>query len=174
MQQAEENAKRAEAKKAKAFNPPNKLAAKVSKFGGKPAHLAISEAQQRVENLKDEYIEHLKNDMAEVDALVTRYKNDRSPDTMKLLFRVIHNMRGQAATFGYPLITQVGRSLCLYLMEQEERLEEPDMLLVTLHVDALKVIFREQIMGSGDSISQETVVGLMKAVELKTGEKLLR
>lgn len=173
MRQADNDTKPA-AKKAKAIKPPNKLATKVPKYGGKPAHLAIAEAQQRVENLKDDYIEHLKTDMTEVSRLVTEYKKNKSPETLKLLFRVIHNMRGQAATFGYPLITQVGRSLCLYLMEQEERLEEPDMLLITLHADALKVIYREQIMGSGDSISQETVIGLMKAVELKTGEKLLR
>lgn len=161
-------------KKAKGIRPPNKLATKVPKYGGKPAHLAIAEAEQRVENLKDEYIEHLKEDMAEVERLVAQYTQDNSPATLKQLFRVIHNMRGQAATFGYPLITQVGRSLCLYMLEQEEKGETPELVMITLHADALKVIYREEIMGSGDSISQETVIGLMKAVELKTGEKLLR
>lgn len=175
MQQTDDTTQpAAKTAKAKAIKPPNKLAAKVPKYGGKPSHLAIAEAEQRVENLKDDYVEHLKNDMAEIDMLVGRYKNDQSPDTLKLLFRVIHNMRGQAATFGYPLITQVGRSLCLYLMEQEERMEVPELMMITLHADALKVIYREQIMGSGDSVSQETVIGLMRAVELKTGEKLLR
>lgn len=175
MQQTDDTTpSNAKAAKAKAIEPPNKLAKKVPRYGGKPSHLAIAEAEQRVENLKDDYIEHLKNDMVEVDTLVDRYKKDQAPETLKLLFRVIHNMRGQAATFGYPLITQVGRSLCLYLMEQEERMEVPELVLITLHADALKVIFREQIMGSGDAISQETVIGLMRAVELKTGEKLLR
>jgi len=174
VQQTDENAAAAKKAKAKAVKPPNKLASKVPKYGGKPAHLAIAEAEQRVENLKDDYIEHLKTDMAEVDTLITQYKQNPEPSTLKALFRVIHNMRGQAATFGYPLITQVGRSLCLYMLEQEERREEPELMMITLHIDALKVIYREQIIGTGDSISQETVIGLMKAVELKTGEKLLR
>ena len=175
MQQTDENAESDTKKvKAKAIKPLNKLTSKVPKNGGKPAHLAIAEAEQRIENLKDDYIEHLNSDMADVDALVTQYKKDTDPATLKLLFRVIHNMRGQAATFGYPLITQVGRSLCLYMLEQEEREEVPELMMITLHTDALKVIYREQIMGTGDSISQETVIALMKAVELKTGEKLLR
>ena len=174
MQQSDDKQQAGGKKKAKGIRPPNKLASKVPKQGGKPAHLAIAEAEQRVENLKEEYIAHLKDDMAEVEELVARYTDSRDPKALKLLFRVIHNMRGQAATFGYPLITQVGRSLCLYLLEQEEKGETPELLLITLHADALKVIYREQIMGSGDSISQETVIGLMKAVELKTGEKLLR
>lgn len=58
------------------------------------------------------------------------------------LFRAAHDIRGEAATFGFPALTGVADSLCRLL----EHSPEPSRIPVTLvdqHVDALRAIARE-------------------------------
>ena len=105
--------------------------------------------------------------MAKLNALMEALRADPCDTTYKNMFRLVHNMRGQAATFGFPLITEVGRSLCLYLLETEDT-RELHLALIEQHVNALKVIYREQIEGQGDTVSREVVAALMKAVETQT------
>jgi hypothetical protein len=62
--------------------------------------------------------------------------------------RDAHDMRGQAATLGFPLASRVGGSLCFILEEApQHRLGEPAVrLLIGQHVDAIRAITREGVM----------------------------
>ena len=147
--------------------PPNRLADKVPRSGGKTLQQAIADADRAIERLSKDYDKHLADDMAALGKDMAAVKADPSPANLKSLFRLVHNMRGQAATFGFPLITEVGRSLCLYLLETEED-EEVNVDLIEQHVNALRVIYREKIEGQGDTVSRQVVAALMKAVETQT------
>lgn len=147
--------------------PPNRLSEKVPKTGGKTLQQAVADADRAIERLSKDYDKHLAEDMDALGKYMTAVKADPSSENLKTLFRLVHNMRGQAATFGFPLITEVGRSLCLYLLETED---EPDanITLIEQHVNALRVIYREKIEGAGDTVSRQVVAALMKAVETQT------
>ena len=151
----------------KVERPPNKLAGKVSKSGGKTLKQAVAEGERAIERLSDNYRDCLADDMAALNTFMDALRADPCDGTYKNMFRLVHNMRGQAATFGFPLITEVGRSLCLYLLETEDS-RDLHLDLIELHVNALRVIYREQIEGHGDSLSREVVAALMKAVETET------
>jgi HPt (histidine-containing phosphotransfer) domain-containing protein len=58
------------------------------------------------------------------------------------LFRVAHDIKGEAATFGYPAVAGVAESLCRLLEHTPERTRIP-LALVGQHVDAIRAIARE-------------------------------
>jgi len=58
------------------------------------------------------------------------------------LFRAAHDIKGEAATFGYPAVAPVADSLCR-LLEHTPDIERIPLALVEQHVDAARAIARE-------------------------------
>jgi HPt (histidine-containing phosphotransfer) domain-containing protein len=58
------------------------------------------------------------------------------------LFRAAHDIKGDAATFGYPALADAADSLCR-LLEHTPQLTRIPMALVNQHVSAVRAIFRE-------------------------------
>ena len=65
--------------------------------------------------------------------------NDKTHDE---LFRAAHDIRGEAATFGYPIVAAPADSLCRLLEHTPERDRIP-LSLVDQHVDTVRAIARE-------------------------------
>lgn len=70
------------------------------------------------------------------------------------LFRIVHDMKGQGATFGYDLITDIGNHLCRYI-ERFDAFEENQMNAIKMHIDALREIIQNQLIGDGGKRGQE-------------------
>lgn len=145
--------------------PPHRIGEKVAPEGGKPLDQALIDAEAAIAALAGEYRRHLAGDVAALTDLMARYRDAGDPGALQRMFRIVHNMRGQAATFGFPLITEVGRSFCLYVMETPEDQLRTD--LIELHVTTLRRIHEEDIDDRGDVLTREIVHGLMRAVELE-------
>lgn len=62
--------------------------------------------------------------------------------THDALFRAAHDIKGEAATFGYPAIGAVAESLCRLLEHTPEMTNIP-LALVNQHVSAVRAIARE-------------------------------
>lgn len=142
---------------------PNELAKKVPKTGGKDPERAIAQAEQIVQKLEAEYIDKLGQDIDRLETYGRKYRDNRDPRALDSLFKLIHNMRGQGSTFGYPLITDIGRSFCRYVRELPEH-REVTPALIDQHVDAMKVVYKRSIKGEGDEIAQAVVEALSDAV----------
>ena len=66
------------------------------------------------------------------------------------LFRIAHDMRGQAATFGYPFAGEIADGLCALF----ERLGDkaPPQSLIDRHVEAIRAIVREGARGRDNMV----------------------
>jgi HPt (histidine-containing phosphotransfer) domain-containing protein len=62
--------------------------------------------------------------------------------TQAVLFRAAHDIKGEAATFGYPAVASVADSLCR-LIEHTPEMQRIPLPLVDQHVDAVRAITRE-------------------------------
>ncbi|MCK9915915.1 Hpt domain-containing protein [Microbacteriaceae bacterium K1510] len=62
--------------------------------------------------------------------------------TKELLFHAAHDIKGQAATFGYPAVASAADSLCR-LIEFTPNSQRIPLKLVDQHVDAVRAIYRE-------------------------------
>jgi HPt (histidine-containing phosphotransfer) domain-containing protein len=58
------------------------------------------------------------------------------------LYRAAHDIKGEAATFGYPALAGVADSLCR-LLEHTPQLTRIPIALINQHVSAARAIFRE-------------------------------
>lgn len=58
------------------------------------------------------------------------------------LFRAAHDIKGEAATFGYPAVALAAESLCR-LIEHTPEISHIPIALIGQHVDAVRAIYRE-------------------------------
>ena len=62
--------------------------------------------------------------------------------TKEVLFHAAHDMKGEAATFGFPLVAAAANSLCRLIEHSPDAARIP-IHLVDQHVDAARAIYRE-------------------------------
>lgn len=74
------------------------------------------------------------------------------------LFRAAHDIKGDAATFGYPTAAAAAESLCRIIEHAPDLAAVPDELIAH-HVNAINAIFREQTridaIGIADELSKK-------------------
>lgn len=83
----------------------------------------------------------------------------------KIINDLAHDLRGEGQTFGYPLVTDFGKSLFEYTrlnIQPDERFIE----LLRAHIEAIQVIVREKIKGQGGEIGK-TIVATLDAAKRK-------
>ena len=80
--------------------------------------------------------------------------NTRSNLISQDLFRIVHDMKGQGATFGYDLITDIGNHLCRYI-ERYDSFDEEQMRVIEIHINALREIIEKQLVGNGGEKGKE-------------------
>jgi HPt (histidine-containing phosphotransfer) domain-containing protein len=84
---------------------------------------------------------------AECERLSTAHaaliKDDYSSPARDELFRAAHDVKGDAATFGYPAAAHVAQSLCRLIEHSPDMAHVPGDLLVH-HVNAIHAIYRDQ------------------------------
>lgn len=79
------------------------------------------------------------------------------------LFRAAHDIRGQAAVFGYPIASEIAGSLSKLLDKIE-----PDYLplqLISHHVDSVKAIYRNNIRDYANPVATQIIHNLRRAID---------
>ena len=146
------------------FMPPNILKAKVGGNGGLDIS-AVRRAELAVEELRDEFAGWMAEDVNRLATARDAYIAARSVDTLGALYRASHDLKGQGTTFDYPLVARMAASLCK-LTDVEGDGKEIPANLVDAHVDAIKVIFRQNIKDSANM----TATVLAKELERRVAE----
>ena len=120
--------------KVEIIHPPNLLKMKVGSGGVDPDRIAKAEAA--VAELAESYIDWALKDLAELQARFAAIRAETADPRQRVLdlFQTAHDMKGQGATFGYPLVTQVAKHLCHYVEGQLERDQLPDLTIDTFDV----------------------------------------
>jgi hypothetical protein len=125
------------------FMPPNLLKAKVGGSGGLDMS-AIKRAEKAVEELRQEFADWIVEDVNRLAAARDAYNANRTADTLGTLYRASHDLKGQGTTFDFPLVARVAASLCK-MSDVEDAGEKLPMSLIDAHVNAIKVIVRDNI-----------------------------
>jgi chemotaxis protein histidine kinase CheA len=150
------------------FMPPNMLKAKVGGTIGGLDMAAIKRAEAAMETLKTEFADWVGDDVNHLMQCRDRFAKARDVASRDELFRAGHDIKGQAATFEYPLIARVAGSLCSLIDAQKT----PDAVLLPLvdaHVDAIRIIFRDRIQDRSNRMAVELADELEASVVEATG-----
>ncbi|MEM7620374.1 MAG: Hpt domain-containing protein [Pseudomonadota bacterium] len=109
----------------------------------KKAEMALSELSENFEDWLHEEIERL---ITERDKVVAE---NFSPQSVDAFYRASHDLKGQAATLGYPLIGHFCASLCRLIDAYFDKSHIP-VLLINQHVDAARAILKEKVTDPSD------------------------
>lgn len=125
---------------------------------------AMSSARAAIERLSANFkvwldAEVVKLVQARADVPLARV----GPDRAGRLYMHAHDLKGLAATFGYPLITSLAASLC-DLMDDEDRTVEEQIGLIDDHIDAIVRCAREEIRTEDDPAAQRMLQDLARDI----------
>jgi chemotaxis protein histidine kinase CheA len=135
------------AKPIEIFMPPNVLKAKVGSGGIDPS--MVRRAEQVMEDLKEEFGQWVIKDVDNLARAHEAFAAHRNALTRDAFFRAAHDLRGQAQTFEFPLAARIANSLANLTDGQGDGTSLP-MVLIEAHVDAIRLIIREQIKDPSD------------------------
>lgn len=124
----------------------------------------IEAAEAKVSSMEGDYADWVANSIEEM--VQAHHRALEEPDTAQThlgtIHDIAHELRGQGGIFGYPLMTQFGKSL--YDVTPEGTECTPSLLdLIDAHIDLIKVVIKQKIKGDGGSIGQDLMRSLAEA-----------
>lgn len=115
--------------------------------GSDAAMQAISRAEHALDTLSVNFDEWMRNEVFELVAARQNIRTEgMNPKTIDALFAAAHDLKGQAATLGYPFAGDICASLCRLIDACANRTTIPQLLL-DQHVDGVAAIVRENAKG---------------------------
>jgi CheY-like chemotaxis protein len=152
------------------FRLPNSLK---EKAGGAnitgPAELPtelLAEAEEQLQRAALDFSTWALEYLAKLSELCTEALNEkaiRTPHFQNINLLALE-LRGQGGTFGYPLISTFGKML--YDTTLEGCPEDDNAVeIVKAHIDAMRAVLRDKIIGDGGGIGRELTASLNHAVE---------
>ena len=144
---------------------PNPIAKKIWVEQGRDPKNLIQKADQAVRKLGGEFEEIFLQNVAEISKSMAEIKMGGEGQAVALteMRKTLHDLRGQAGTFGYPLVSHVGDSACKFI-DNSEKVSANEVEVLNMHVDALKAISAAKIKGDGGDIGKELMNGLRKVI----------
>jgi HPt (histidine-containing phosphotransfer) domain-containing protein len=126
------------------ITPPNPLRGVLRRVIGKELDDPVARAEKALAGLSGEF----RNWMAiETDRLAAAHaailKDGFTSFTREELFRAAHDIKGDAATFGFPSAGAAAESLCR-IIEHAPDLDEVPSDLIAHHINAIQAIVRER------------------------------
>jgi HPt (histidine-containing phosphotransfer) domain-containing protein len=152
------------------ITPENKLRAAVSMrplFPGEED--PVVRAEKALSELSPEFSSWMDSECERLDrARRSVGKSGFTGANKEALFHAAHDIKGEAATFGYPAVASAAESLCR-LIEHTPDVTRIPFELVDQHVDAVRAIYREYAR----SDAKELAARLTKRLREVTDEFLI-
>ena len=139
---------------------------------------AIDRAEQALKGLSANFDLWLKDEIKHLAAARENLRqtgSDDMPEALDGLFRAAHDLKGQADTFGYPLITRTCASLCQLIetardMPELDQAEQQRLIEISgHHVDTVRAIERRKIKDMNHKLGQALISTLQKSSEMFVG-----
>jgi HPt (histidine-containing phosphotransfer) domain-containing protein len=126
------------------ITPPHELRKAASTVASNAfAEEAVTRAEKALADLSGEFAGWMDEECKRIDAARKAVKaKGFSKATREALFHAAHDIKGEAATFGFPLAVAPAESLCR-LIEHTPDMTRIPLKLVEQHVDAIRAIVRE-------------------------------
>jgi chemotaxis protein histidine kinase CheA len=145
------------------ITPPNKLKGAVGRAidGDDP----VARAEAALAQLSSEFSSWMNDECEQLDqARHNVRQNGMTAQPREALFRSAHDIKGQAATLGFPLVAAVAESLCRLIEETHEPARIP-LDLVDQHVDAVRAIIREHGRPHAEAVAAQLTRTLRQVCE---------
>ena len=134
---------------------PNPLRKVLRRVGEKDLDDPIARAEKALAGLSGEFKNWMSIEADRLSAAHAAILTDGFTNfTREELFRAAHDIKGDAATFGYPSAGAAAESLCR-IIEHAPELDEVPSELIAHHINAIQAIVRERTRLDTASMSSE-------------------
>lgn len=146
------------------ITPENKLRKYVSIKPLEPGEEdPVARAEQALAELSTEFASWMESECDRLDkarrAVIAGGFNKANKES---LFHAAHDIKGEAATFGFPLVASAADSLCRLIEYTPDPTRIP-FKLVDQHVDAVRAIYREYALSNAEELAA-TLTGRLREV----------
>lgn len=126
----------------------------------------IAAAQKTIDDTQGEFVAWAQADLAELEQsyLAISLNTDNYPKShIEKIRTIAFSLKGQAGTFGYPLGSEVAKSLYRYTVDHGNY-NADNLVVLRKHIDALQVILQQNIQGEAGAMGAELMGSLEKLV----------
>lgn len=140
-----------------------KAAVRSSDAGGVD-ELSIAAAESAMKDLSGDFQNWMGDEVNRLVAAFEQFRDSRPGERdVGNLFRASHDIRGQAAVFGYPLAAEIAGSLSKLLDKIEP--EYLPIQLISHHVDSVKAVYRNNVRDYANPVATQIIHNLKKAID---------
>jgi HPt (histidine-containing phosphotransfer) domain-containing protein len=126
---------------------------------------AIARAEAALAELTPEFDTWMRTECERLDAARNQIKTTGlKGKAFDELFRAAHDIKGESATFGYPLAADAADSLCRLLEHTPDAARIP-LELVDQHVDGIRAIIREDVRETSNALGSALATGLRQVTD---------
>ncbi|MBM3514111.1 MAG: hypothetical protein FJX59_10390 [Alphaproteobacteria bacterium] len=144
----------------KYLQPPNNLRKKQIDAGvALSVNLAVLDAADRgIGEAKGAFMLAVGDDLHKLSAYCDMAMSDKAARTnhVEALYLKTSELKGQGASFGYPLLTTIGGQLCRFIETAGNDLSDAQMGVVRVHVETLKHVIQQKNGRRGWRYGSET------------------
>jgi HPt (histidine-containing phosphotransfer) domain-containing protein len=147
------------------ITPPNELRKAVTVMADGDDDDPVARAEAALRDLSVEFSDWMRSECERLEAARRDVSRLGFTETTRDgLFRTAHDIKGEAATFGFPEVAGVAESLCR-LIEHAPDINQIPLQLVDQHVDAVRAITREYDRPDLSEVASELTRGLRLAAD---------
>ena len=165
-------------KKIWCFRLPNRLQQKLSTGeAGEPNEPMfdpdlLDEAEEKIVNMETDYSDWVGDSVKSLtQELASATENpNTAPPHLKNINEIALEIRGQGSMFGYPLMTEFGKSLYEFTVTGHK--VTPQLLeLVKAHIDLINVVIQGKMKGDGGKVGADLLTSLDQAKKKYAGKE---
>lgn len=136
--------------------PENKLRKAIAKKSSSAADDdPVARAEKALAELSTEFGSWMESECDRLDAARRAVGKDGFNEANReALFHAAHDIKGEAATFGFPAVAAAADSLCR-LIEYTPDITRVPIKLVDQHVDAVRAIYREYSRSDAEALAAQ-------------------
>lgn len=169
------------------IQPPSRLlAVRLSNGQSKPVpdSVLIADAEAALNALAETYPAILAEAAGAMASMIAAGERAGGGLDLDTLYRLAHDVRGQAASVGYPMATKVAQSLCGVIeacqggpsgaaapIPMARDTSKLGSRALRAHVDALAAIAQNRCSGDGGETGRKVVAALASLVEAERGSR---
>jgi len=143
-------------------------AEKAASPGGVTVKTMVEEGQKVIVAEEKRYTEVRRQDLDDLSALFEKLRQASLPDlrTVDEIYHKANGLKAMGQTFGFPLLTQAGDSLCRILWKLPvERIAMPVTIQgIEAHVKTMRLIVEKDIRHDGGKVGSDLIAGLRSLV----------
>jgi len=151
------------------FRLQNRLLEKAGGLSGKPGVIPLSllkEADGKLDRSATEFhdwaLDYLRS-LSRLCVVAAKAPEAKRRKPFEHINLIAHELRGQGGTFGYPLITEVGKML-YQITGFSCSTNDTAIDIVKAHIDTMRVVFRDKVTGDGGEIGRDLMEALNQAI----------